>query len=365
MENTGRYEIDRFGNQIYPPSPEGGERYLKNGKFDVMAKKRDFRGNIHPYFANDKDGNPICPFLKEGMKYLELNIPYPKRGNKELYPKLDNKEYYIGVNENCKYARDENNQEYYARFMNEFYYAFKRNQNGDLVDFPIENQQREAIYILFVDKIEYPLNWPERRVIYPADSKDFVDRILYPLNWTKRRVIYPVDSSGNEYYLENRGKQYYGHLQLDITALCSPIYAKNKLGDDILALDKKIPYYAFTISKCVKISDIYPETKNRRQFYLRQNNKEIYAKRNKKGEIYAKTENRNDYFAVDETNISYYAADENNIEIYPSTQLGENIYRVENSKERVAENKKSKQGFYAKDRFLNEFYPKQFVILES
>lgn len=360
MENTGRYQIDSFGNQIYPLSSDGGERYIKNGKFDIMAKKRDFRGNIHPYFAHDKDGNPICPFLKENMKYLELNIPYPKRGDKELYPKLDNREYYIGQDENCKYARDENNQEYYARFMNEFYYAFKRNEKGDLVDFPIENQQKkEAMYILFVDKIQYPLNWPERRIIYPAHSNDFVDRILYPLNWTKRRVIYPVDSSGNEYYLKNRGKQYYGHLQFNITALGVPIYAKNKLGNDILAFDKTIPYYAFSIFNFTKQSESYPEMKNRRQFYLRQNNREIYAK-HKKQEIYAKTENRDEYCALDKKNISYYAIDENNIEIYPSTRLGKNIYRMESNKEKVAENKNSKQGFYAKDQFLNEFYPKQF-----
>lgn len=332
-----RYEVDSLGNQIYPRSEFGGEKYLKDGKFDVMAKKRDSRGNFYPYFAKDREGNPICPFLKENMKYLELKIHYPKRGEKEIYPKRDNKEFYIGQNEVCTYARDEAGNEYYAQSPNGYYYAFKRNQNGDLIDFPLNNEQGVPQYIMAKDGF------------------------LYPVNWTKRRIIYPVDSDGNECYLENGGIQYYGYFQTDTSSSAFPIYAKNKLGDDILAIRVRYPYYAFSIDQNRKKKEYYPKMKNgTKQFYLRIGRREFYAKFGK-NEFYAKDGN-SEYFATDH-NSTYYAIDGAENEFYPSTSLGKNIYRVEENIERIAENLKTKKGFYAKDEFKNEFYPKIYSAL--
>lgn len=66
------------------------------------------------------------------------------------------------------------------------------------------------------------------------------------------------------------------------------------------------------------------------------------------------------YFAQNKKKLSYYAVNNDNIEIYPISKLGKHIYRVEDDVERLAENKKTNMGFYAKDQFLNEFYPKKF-----
>lgn len=331
------YEIDSFGNQIYPPSDDGGgEKYLKNGKFEFMAKKRDSSGNLYPYFASDREGNPICPYLKENMEYLELNIPYPKRGNKEIYPKRDNKEYYIGQNENCKYALDETRRRYYAKSENGYYYAFQRIQNGDLIDFPIDAEQRKPKFIITRDSIRYPVNW------------------------TKRRVLYPIDSDGNEYYLEKEGTQYYGIFPATSRAPAMPKYAKNKFGDAIFAIHANYPYYAFCIDPKGKKREYYPRNKEGQyEHYLKKGGREIYAKYGVK-EYYAHNE-IGDYLARDRQNISYYARDADNNEFYPSTYLGKNIYRVKDKIERIAITTSNK-GFYARDESKNEFYPRNYSL---
>lgn len=331
-----KYKVDASGNELYAKSDDNSERYIKNGIFDVMAKKRDSTGKLNPYFARDKDGHPICPILYENMHCLELDIPYPKQNNCELYPKLNDKEYYIAQNKICRYALDENGMKYYASYycsdeMNQwlkiFYYAFRHDENGDIVDFPIINQRTMTPFYI-----------------------TYKDRIIYPCSKTKRKVIYPVNIHGDEYYVEFGGKQCYGHIQPTINSAAFPVYAKKKWGEDILALNNKVPYYAFSMYKGAKKREYYPRKNDRaEEFYLKWNNHEIYAK-NDNGE----------YCALDKKRHPYYAINNNMIEIYPVSQLGKQIYRVENKVERVAENKKTKMGFYAKDQFLNEFYPKKF-----
>lgn len=184
-----KYEEDAFGNQLYP-KPSDGERYIKNGNFDVMAKKRHSTGKLTPYFAVDKDGHPICPMLEENMQCLKLDISYPKQNNRELYPKLNDKEFYIAQNKTCRYAVDENGKKYYASYkiLNDYnqwlkisYYAFRQDENGDTIDFPIINKQTMTPFYI-----------------------TYRDRMIYPCNKTKRTVIYPANIHGHEYYLEKK-----------------------------------------------------------------------------------------------------------------------------------------------------------------
>lgn len=323
-----KYETDEFGDEIYPVK-NGDQIYIKpTNNFEIMAKKKDSNGNFTPYFARNRNNHPICPLLKDNMKYLELNIPYPKNSenNKELYPKRNEKEYYIGLNENCIYAKNEDGVDYFATYKNKSYYAFRKNKKGDVIEFPVQNKNNEFTYII----------------------RD--DIFIYPLNLTQHEIIYPVDSDGNQHYLEKEGKQYYGFED------GYPTYAKNKNKDDILALNNQSPYYAFCL---VEGNEYYPSLQNKDEFYLIQNGRKVYAKRANKTEYYARTRNRNEILA-DDKNEPYYALSYKQIEIYPSNNLKNDFYKIVDNMECVAKNKITNVGFYAKNFLISEFYPKTF-----
>ena len=335
MYDSNEYKKDSFGNEIYAKSENGTEIYLKINGTEIVAKKRNSNGNLVPYFAKDTEGHPICPFSPD-MTHIEMDIPYPKNAeNKELYPRRIGHEYYIGIHGNCKYARDENNEPYYAKQTGlEPYYAFKLNEKKDTVQYPIENNEGEIIYI----------------------TRD--DKIIYPENLTKRQIIFPLDSEGNPRYLEMNGKQFYAFSYGD-----GVIYAKNKEGDDILAADQGIPYYGFKMRKIGK-QEIYPKLKNKNEYYLSHNNLKVYAKTPEKNEYYAQIVHSGEYCA-DNNGNEYYATNIDNVEIYPRNKKGFQFYKNINNCELIAINKKTNEGFYAKDKKLNEFYPKNFILEEE
>lgn len=327
--DTNTYKTDFLGNEIYATLKNGSEKYLQINEFDIMAKKSNLRGEKVPYFALDKFKHPICPRLKHNMMYLELDIPYPRNSHfKELYPKLNNKEYYIGKNEKCRYAKNETQEDYYATNENKMYYAFEKDDDtGDLIEFPTLNKKGEEIYI--------------------TEN----DLFMYPFNLTKLQPIYPIDSESNEFYYHMNNRECFAIRNN------TPYYAKNNKGHDILPFDTRYnPYYIFYILNEKKY-EIYPK-KNNEEYYLAVGYYEIYAKKGD-DQYYAKKENDDDYFATD-YQIPYYAVNHDNVEIYPSNNLNNNFYKIHKKIEILACDNKTRQGYFAKDFYKNEFYPKSF-----
>ena len=207
-------------------------------------------------------------------------------------------------------------------------------KKNETVEYPIENNKGEITYITREDKI------------------------IYPENMTKQQITFPLDSKGNQKYLEINGKQFYAFSFGN-----GVIYAKNKEGDDILVADQGIPYYEFKMRNNGK-QKIYPKLKNKNEYYLSYNNLKVYAKTSEKDEYYALIEHGGEYCA-DYNGTEYFATNIDNIEIYPHNKNGFQFYKNINDIEWIAINKKTNEGFHAKDKKLNEFYPKNFILEEE
>lgn len=332
------YAKDNNQSEIYAKKSNNDEFYLQQGNDgqESFALKKDSKGQLVPYFATTSTNIPICPILEVRQKFLKSDISYPRHNNKDVYPKRNNREYYIMNGNISKYAKNEFLDEFYAiNEQQQPYYGGELTNEGFLVEIPARDHNHKTIYI------------------------ESADSIQYPFDESKNRPIYPVLDGGDEMYLEKNNVQIYAKNKQNL-----PVYAKKGNGDDYLASNNGIPYYAYYNTSDAKKIEYYPKLKNRRQFYLRSGKKKIYAKHNF-DEKYAKTENQNDFLAEDDS-VQYYATKNNNEEeFYPSLSSGKNFYRLVDSKELIAMNKTTKLGFYAKDEFKNQFYPKDFNKVEQ
>lgn len=332
------YAKDKNQNELYASKADKSQFYLSktiNGKVkEVMAKQQNTNKEFEPFFAFDKENDPICPLLTENQKCLAENVPYPKKNKKEKYPKRHQHEYYVDRGQGMTYAKNENQDDYCAiNSQGKRYYAFTTTSENEEVEFPPQKKNKENIYI------------------------EEGNNIIYPLNITKNLPVYATDKDGNEVYFQKNNVEVYGRNKSNL-----PIYAKYQDGKDRPALQNNVPYYSF-YDKNGKTYQYYPKLKDKTEFYIKEGNKEKYAKFDN-DERYAQNLNKNDILAK-EDNIPYYAINKDNIEMYPQVE-GEKYYRKADNIERIAFDKNSNKGFYAKNKQEDEFYPKNFKdVLED
>lgn len=326
-----KYAQTKDNDEIYAKKNNSQFYLTKNNTEEIMAKKKDNSQKLVPYFALDTENNPICPILEKDQKCLSQNISYHKKENKEKYPKRHQHEYYIDRGSGIVYAKNETNDEYCAtNSQGKKYYAFTTSLENEEVEFLPTTHQKETTYI--------------------EDS----NTVIYPLNITKNLPIYSKDKDQNEVYFKKNNVEFYGHNKFRL-----PIYAKYKNGKDRLALLNDVPHYSF-FEKKGKVYQFYPKLKDKTEFYMKDGNKELYAKFDI-AERYAQTKTKDDILAKN-NNIPYYATDGQNIEMYPALG-GQKFYRKEANIEKIAFNKTTSEGFYAKNKVEDEFYPKNFNVV--
>lgn len=315
------YCVSSDNSEIYATLKNLDQIYRSENGIEILALKM-VNGKREPYFASDKDGNPICPVLNVNMKYIENDLlTYPIKDGREIYPRRDNREYYIYKNKRTIFAKDKDGLPYYAI------------QNG-VATYGIDETNCQSFIL---DKNNKP-------VYIEHDNT-----ILYPLNLNTNEPIYPKTPENDEYYLKKGDLEIYG-----LTASSLPRYARDKTGSCFFAVnERKEPYYA-----SYKNFQFYPKLHNKKQFYLTKNNSDIYIKQNS-SEIYALLEDGNPFFAK-KNNLEFYAMKSPDFEYYPTTVNGDNFYKRDLEKEIVAVNRG--QGYYAKKSNQSEFYPKHMKL---
>lgn len=325
-----KYAKTQDNNEIYAQKNNSQFYLAKSNGEEIMAKQFNNKNKLVPFFAMDANQHPICPLLKKDQRYLTENVPYPKRSNIERYPKRHQHEYYIDRGHGMTYAKNEVRDDYCAtNSQGKKYYAFKTLDNEE-IEFPPKNNNKENIYI------------------------EENDTIIYPLNITKNLPVYAKDDENNEVYFQKNNVEFYGLNKSQL-----PIYAKDKDGNDRPAVQNNVPYYSF-FNQNGTMYQYYPKLNDKTEFYIKEGNKEIYAKF-AADERYAQTVTNDDILAKD-NDIHYYATSGQNIEMYPKLQ-GQSFYRKEDNVERIALNKTNNEGFYAKNKDNDEFYPKNFNVL--
>lgn len=330
-----RYAVDKDLNQIYAKKNKNQFYLSKNDGtevYEVMAEKKNDENVFLPYFAfEENDETPICPLLTKNQKFLTKNVPYPRKKNKERYPKRNQHEYYVDRGQGMTYAKNENQDDYCAtNSQGKRYYAFKTTSENEEVEFPPQKKNKENIYI------------------------EENNTVIYPLNITKNLPVYAKDNDNNEVYFQKNNIEIYGRNKFHL-----PIYAKDKDGKDRPALQNNVPYYSFYEKNGITYQ-YYPKLKDKTEFYVKEGKREIYAKFDTE-ERYAQTKDQDDILATD-NEIPYYATSKENVEIYPK-KSGDNFYRKEDDIEIPAINKITNEGFYAKKKNDDEFYPKIFKNL--